>query len=150
MTREHVLSSDETVVVFRTAAAESLFERLSKRRKLQRQFLGRVRDALESEVPAQFVEKPYRGVDHVEQFRAGDEMRGYCVYAEEPPSYNVFYMLEVTAHNYDAYPVAKYDRVAERVTEKLRSLSSVAETEAFLNDHDAMGTDDVERLLDQL
>ena len=147
--REHELTSDTNVAIFHTAAAESLFSDLDKKVTLQRQFLSRLYDALESLTPETYVEKPYKGVDCVSQFRAGDVMRGYCVFADEPPEYNIFYFLEVTGHDYDAYPVAKYDRKAESVLEKLRALSDIEATEAYLESRDALESDDVETLLNE-
>lgn len=89
MVRTHPLTSDETVAIFTTTAARSLFRELRKKRGLQRQFLSRLRDALTSPTPRTFVEKPFEGVENLKQFRAGDVMRGYCVFADEPPEYNV-------------------------------------------------------------
>lgn len=148
--REHELSSDETVAIFHENAAQSLFDDLDKKTNLQRQFLTRLRDALRSSTPETYVEKPYTGVDNVVQFRAGSVMRGYCVFASEPPSYDVFYFLEITDHEYDAYPVAKYDRRAETVLERLRSLSSEREVEEYVDSRDAFTSDDVDSLLDRL
>lgn len=148
--REHELSSDPTVAIFHDRAATSLFDDLAKKPNLQRQFLNRLSDALESSTPQTYVEKPYHGVDHVEQFRAGDVMRGYCVFADEPPGYDVFYFLEVTDHDYDAYPVAKYDRRAATVLETIRSLSDESSVEQYLDERGALDADDVEQLLAEL
>lgn len=148
--REHELTSDTNVAIFHVDAAESLFSDLDKKVTLQRQFLSRLHSALESVTPETYVEKPFQGVDHVSQFRAGNAMRGYCVFADEPPEYNIFYFLEVTDHDYDAYPVAKYDRKAESVLEKLRTLSNVEATEAYLESQNALESGDVETLLNEI
>ena len=103
--REHTLTSDTAVAIFTEEAADSLFEDLDKKTNLQRQFLSRLHTALTSTTPQTYVEKPYRNVDTIQQFRAGDVMRGYCVFADEPESYGIFYFLQVTDHDYDAYPV---------------------------------------------
>ncbi|MCX2818499.1 hypothetical protein EGH25_03910 [Haladaptatus sp. F3-133] len=150
MTREHTLTSDKNVAVFHKKAKGSLFNDLSKKTELQRQFLSRLRDALRSKTPGRYVEKPYKGVENVSQFRAGDVMRGYCVFADEPESYNIFYFLEVTDHGYDRYPVAKYDRRAGEVIETVRGLSGEEEVEGYLEDRDAFDAGDVERLLGRI
>jgi hypothetical protein len=148
--REHELSSDESVAIFHQAAAEDLFETLDKKTELQRQFLSRLHDALESTTPGTFVEKPYTGVDNVQQFRAGDVMRGYCVFTDDLPSYNVFFFLAVTDHDYDAYPLAKYDRRAGTVIAELRDLTDKSVVEEYLDGHDALDAEDVEALLEGL
>ncbi|SFS42427.1 hypothetical protein [Halostagnicola kamekurae] len=148
--RTHTLDSDTTVAIFDATAAKSLFDDLGKKTTLQRQFLTRLQNALESQTPHTYVEKPFRGVDNVDQFRAGDIMRGYCVFADEPPAYNIFYFLQITDHEYDAYPVAKYDRKAGAIIETLQSLSSEVAVEQYLEEHDALRVDDVERLRSKL
>jgi len=77
-------------------------------------------------------------------------MRGYCVYADEPPKYNVFYMLQITDHEYDRYPIQRYDRDAGEVLVELRTLETVAETERYLDRHDAHTADDVRRILNRI
>lgn len=126
MVRTYSLSSDETVVLFTSPAAKSLFRNLGKKRHLQRQFLARLHDALTSATPRAFVEKPFEGVKHLMQLRAGDAMRGYCVFADEPPAYNVLCLFQVTDHAYDRDPVVRYD--AGVVLSQLRSLTTVEET----------------------
>lgn len=148
--REHELSSDPTLAIFHDRAATSLFDDLSKKTSLQRQFLRRLRDALESSTPQTYVEKPYHGVDHVRQFRAGDVMRGYCVFADESPGYTVFYFLEIIDHDYDAHPVAQYDRRAEAVLERLRGFDDQSDSETYLDERGALDTDDIDALLDEL
>lgn len=147
--REHTLTSEPTVAIFHDDAAGSLFDDLRKKTNLQRQFLSRLKDALDSATPENYVEKPYQGVDYVSQFRAGDMMRGYCVFTDELASYNAFYFLEVTDHEYDAYPVSKYDRRAKIVLEEMRSLSNEAETDEYLRSREALDVADVESLLDR-
>lgn len=148
--REHSLTSDTTVAIFHDDAKASLASDLKKKTELKRQFFSRLEDALESPTPATYVEKPYRGVDNVQQFRAGDVMRGYCVFADEPPGYNVFYFLQITDHEYDAYPVAKYDRRAESVLESLRALDSHSAVEGYLDDRNALKASDVATLREGL
>lgn len=148
--RVHSLTSDETVVVFTTPARESLFQDLDHKRNLQRQFLSRLHDALTHDVPRTFVEKPFAGVQYVQQFRAGDVMRGYCVYADEPPEYNVFYVLQVTDHEYDRTPIRRYDRDAGDVLAELRNLETVAETEQYLDRRDAHDAESVRQILERL
>lgn len=148
--REHELSSDTTVAILHREAKECLFDELEKKRNLQRQFLSRLQAALESRTPGTYVEKPFRGVDHLVQFRAGDVMRGYCVFTDEPPSYDVFYFLAVTDHEYDAYPVAKYDRKAGTVLDELRDLSTADAVEEYLDARNALHAVDVAALLDEL
>ncbi|WP_415087810.1 hypothetical protein [Natronomonas sp.] len=43
------------------------------------------------------------------------------MFTDELPGYSVFYFLAVTDHDYDAYPVAKYDRKAGTVLAELRA-----------------------------
>lgn len=148
MVRTYSLSSDEAVVIFTSPAAKSLFRDLRTKRRLQRQFLSRLLDALTSASPRAFVEKPFEGVRNLEQFRAGDVMRGYCVFADEPPGYDVFYMFQVTDHAYDRRPVARYDEEAGGVLEELRSLGTVEETETYLAKRDALDADAIERVLE--
>jgi len=150
MTRVHPLTSDENVAVFHEKAAKSLFNDLDKKTELQRQFLSRLQDALESDTPGRYVEKPYKGVENVLKFRAGDTMRGYCVFADEPDSYNIFYFLEVTDHEYDKYPVAKYDTKAGEVLETVRGLSGEKEVEKYIKGHGALDASDVEEILDDI
>lgn len=150
MGRTYSLSSDKIVVIFTTPAAKALFEELGNKTNLQRQFLSRLHDALTSETPQAFVEKPFQGVTSLQQFRAGDVMRGYCVYADEPPEYNIFYMFQVTDHQYSRNPVMKYDSDAGEVLQELRDLETVEETEAYLEDHDAHDAEAVELMLEQL
>lgn len=147
--REHTLSTDTTVAILHREATTCLFDDLAKKRNLQRQFLARLQDALESSTPKAYVEKPFRGVDNVVQFRAGDVMRGYCVFTTELPAYDVFYFLAVTDHDYDAYPVAKYDRRAGTVLDELRDLSDEGAVEAYLEARNALYADDVATLLDE-
>ena len=90
------------------------------------------------------------GVQNLGQFRAGDMMRAYCVFADEPPQYDVFFLFQVTDHAYDRTPVVRYDADAGGVLEDLRSLSTVAETEAYLREHDALDADDVATILDRI
>ncbi|MDY6774839.1 MAG: hypothetical protein SV253_01925 [Halobacteria archaeon] len=148
--REYSLTSDENVAIFHRDAADSLFNDLDKKTEYQRQFLSRLQDALESSTPDQYVEKPYSGVQNVKQFRAGDEMRGYCVFADEPEGYNIFYFLEVTDHEYDKYPVAKYDTKAGDVLERIRSLSGEAEVNEYVEGQDGFDAEDIERILEEI
>lgn len=148
--REHSLSTNPTVAIFHEEASTSLFDDLGRKTNLQRQFLSRLKSALESSTPQAYVEKPFQGVDNVVQFRAGDVMRGYCVFSSEVPSYNIFYFLEVTDHNYDAYPVAKYDRKAELVLKELQKLSNEAEVEDYLESRNAIDGEDVGSFLEQI
>jgi len=148
--REHPLTSDENVAIFHRDAADSLFNDLDKKTEYQRQFLTRLKDALESSTPGHYVEKPYSGVQNVKQFRAGDEMRGYCVFIDEPEGYNIFYFLEVTDHEYDKYPVAKYDTQAGEVLEKIRCLSSEDEVKEYVDERDGFDAEDVERILEYI
>jgi len=148
--REHTLSSDTTVAIFTEEAADSLFDDFKKKPNFQRQFLSRLHNALTSATPQTYVEKPYRGVDNIQQFRAGDVMRGYCVFADEPEAYDVFYFFQVTDHKYDAYPVSRYDSEAGTVLDELRGLADETETEEYLNDHNALDADDIEELLDRI
>lgn len=150
MVRTHQLTSEETVAIFTPSAARSLFRDLRKKRSLQRQFLSRLHDALTSPTPRAFVEKPFEGVENLMQFRAGATMRGYCVFADEPPGYNVFYLFFVTDHAYDRAPAVRYDADAGEVLDELRYLSSIEETEAYLADHDALDADAIETILDRI
>lgn len=92
MVKTHTLTTDETVVIFSRPAARSLFPDLRRKKSLQRQFLSRLHDALTSATPQAFVEKPFEGVQYLKQFRAGSSMRGYCVFADEPPEYNILFL----------------------------------------------------------
>lgn len=148
--REHSLTTDPTAAIFHEEASTSLFEDLGKKTNLQRQFLSRLKDALESSTPETYVEKPFQGVENVEQFRAGDVMRGYCVFSNEVPSYNIFYFLEVTDHDYDAYPVAKYDRKAESVLEEMHRLPDESAVEDYMKSRNALNAEDIDSLLEQL
>lgn len=150
MVRTHALTDDETVVIFTKPAARSLFRDLKKKPNLQRQFLSRLHDALASSTPGAFVEKPFEGVENIEQLRAGDVMRGYCVFADEPPRYNVFYLFQVTDHAYDRDPIGTYDADAGTVLDELRSLSTVEETETYLMDRDALDAESIQEILDRL
>lgn len=150
MVRTHPLSSDETVVIFTKPAASSLFQDLRKKRNLQRQFLSRLHDALTSAAPRAFVEKPYEGVKNLEQFRAGDVMRAYCVFADEPPAYNVFFVFQVTDHAYERTPIVRYDADTGGILDELRRLSTVAATEAYLREHDALDADEIAKILDRI
>lgn len=150
MVRTHALTEDESVAIFTTPASKSLFQNLRKKPNLQRQFLSRLHDALTSPTPRAFVEKPYKGVENIEQFRAGAVMRGYCVFTDEPPEYNVFYLFQVTDHAYDRAPVVRYDADAGAVLEELRDLSTVDETAAYLHERDALDAEAVERMLDRI
>ncbi|WP_135826875.1 hypothetical protein [Halorussus ruber] len=96
------------------------------------------------------MEKPFEGVQNLDRLRAGDVMRAYCVYADEPPEYNVFYLFQITDHRYDREPVQKYDRDAGEVLAELRGLESVAEAKAYLDRRDAHDATDVRRILDHL
>lgn len=144
------MTSDQTVAIFAEPAARSLFRELRKKRGLQRQFLARLHDALTSPTPGAFVEKPFAGVRTLMQFRAGDVMRGYCVYTDEPPGFNVFYLFQVTDHAYDRNPIVRHDSNAQAVLEELRALSSVEETERYLSTRHALDADDIERILERL
>jgi len=84
------------------------------------------------------------------QFRAGGAMRGYCVFADEPPGYNVFYLFRVTYHAYDRNPLGRYDADAGEVPDELRRLSTVEETEAYLAEHDALDAEAIEVILDRI
>lgn len=150
MVRTYTLSSDETVVIFASPAAKSLFRDLRAKRGLQRQFLSRLHDALTSTTPRAFVEKPFEGVQNLKQLRAGDVMRAYCVFADEPPGYEVFYLFQVTDHAYDRNPVVRYDAAAGAVLEELRGIETVEETEAYLEDRDALDAEAVESILDRI
>lgn len=77
-------------------------------------------------------------------------MRGYCVYTDEPPGYNVFYLFQLTDHAYDRTPVTRYDADAEVVVDELRALSSVEEAERYLSARHALDAAAVERILEQL
>lgn len=77
-------------------------------------------------------------------------MRGYCVYADEPPEYNVFYMLQITEHEYERSPVKRHDREAGDVLAELRTLETVAQTERYLNRRDAHDADDIRLILQRL
>lgn len=150
MVRTHTLTSDETVVIFTVPAARSLFRDLRKKRELQRQFLSRLHDALTSGMPQAYVEKPFQGVQNLQQLRAGDAMRGYCVFADEPPEYGVFYVFQVTDHAYSRNPVVKYDAKAGEVLEELRRLSTPEETKAYLEERDALDADPIETILGRI
>lgn len=147
MVRTHELTSDETVVVFTSPAARSLFHDMRKERNLQRQFLSRLYDALTSSTPRAFVEKPFEGVQNLKQFRAGEVIRGYCIFADEPPGYNVFYVFQVTEHAYDRNPVARFDADAGEVLDELRRLSTPDEMEANLEEHDALDAEAIGTIL---
>lgn len=136
--------------MFTSTAAESLYHDFDHKTGLQRQFLSRLYDALTHDVPRTFVEKPYRGVRNIEQFRAGDLMRGYCIYADEPPGYNVFYIFQITDHKYDRNPLHRYDKKAGDVLEELRSLKTVTEVERYLTQRGADDAEAIQRILNQL
>lgn len=144
------MSSDETVAIFTTPAVRSLFRDLRAKRDFQRRFLSWLHDALTSTTPRPFVGKRFDGVRNLERFRAGDVMRAYCVFADEPPEYDVFYVFQVTDHAYDRNPVVRYDADAGTVLEELRALETVEETEAYLQERDALDADAVESILDRI
>lgn len=77
-------------------------------------------------------------------------MRAYCVYADELPAYNAFYLFQITDHRYDRTPVQKYDRDAGAVLAELRGLETVAETESYLDRRDAHDANDIQQILDRL
>lgn len=106
-----------------------MFTDLSDQRAYQEKFLRRLYDALTHSVPQNFVEKPYVGVEHLHEFRAGAEMRGYCVFADEPPEYNFFLFICVTPHKYDRNDLHRYDPKAGERLEEMRSLSTAGEAE---------------------
>lgn len=133
-----------------TPAEKQLFKEMSNQRAYQQKFLRRLYDALTHPVPGTFVEKPYAGVEHLSEFRAGDEMRGYCVFADEPPEYNFFLFICVTAHQYDRHEIERYDpRAGERVDE-MRSLESSDEAASYAEKMKALDSDDVLRIMDEL
>lgn len=77
-------------------------------------------------------------------------MRGYCVYADEPPQYNVFYIFQITGHEYGRNPVKRYDEDAGEVLAELRRLETVTGTERYLAERDAHDADAIRELLNHL
>ncbi|MFB6176710.1 MAG: hypothetical protein ABEI99_06125, partial [Halobaculum sp.] len=118
--REHSLTTDETLALFTEPAAEALFDELGDKPDVQRQFLRRLLDALSHPVPETFVEKPFQNLDCLYQFRAGDRLRGYCLFETGVPGHNLFVFFGITEHDYDRQRMAEYDRRAETVAETIR------------------------------
>lgn len=127
-----------------------MFKELRDQRSYQEKFLRRLYDALTHSVPQTFVEKPYTGVEYLKEFRAGDEMRGYCVFADEPPEYNFFLFVCVTPHEYDKHELRRYDPKAGERLEEMRSLATTSEAEGYADEMKALYSTDVLRVMDEL
>lgn len=127
-----------------------MFKELRDQRKYQEKFLRRLYDALTHSVPENFVEKPYTGVRYLREFRAGDEMRGYCVFADEPPEYNFFLFICITPHRYDRNELRRYDPRAGERLEEMRSLTTADAAEDYAEEMKALDADDVLRVMDEL
>lgn len=123
---------------------------MRNQRDYQQKFLRRLHTALSHAVPENFVEKPYVGVKHLKEFRAGDEVRGYCVFADEPPEHNFFLFICVTAHQYDRHKVSQYDPRAGERLEEMRSLKSSDEAEDYAANMDALGEEDILKIMEEL
>lgn len=138
------------MAIFVTPAEKQLFKELSDRRAYQEKFLRRLYDALTHSVPRNFIEKPYTNVKYLKEFRAGDEMRGYCVFADEPPEYNFFLFICVTPHEYDRHEVQRYDPDAGDRLEEMRSLTTLGAAEDYADEMKALDAADVLRVMDEL
>lgn len=89
------------------------------------------------------MEKAYRGGKYLEQFRAGGELRGYCLFEDTVPGYNCFVFVWITEHEYDRHEISRFDAQAGQWATEIRAIGTESEAETFLNDYGAFDTDAV-------
>lgn len=77
-------------------------------------------------------------------------MRGYCVFADEPPGYDFFLFICVTPHEYDRNEVRRYDPRAGELAAEMRSLETEGEAKSYAREMKALDADDVRRVMDEL
>lgn len=123
---------------------------LAEKPNAQRQFLRRLLDALSHPVPETFVEKPFQGVDYLYQFRAGNQLRGYCLFETGVPNYELFVFFGVTEHDYDRQQMIEHDRRAGAVAEAIRDLQTEAAVVEFLDDREPFDSEAVVELMHRL
>lgn len=143
-------STDTCLCIFVTPAEKQLFKKLKKKRSHQEQFLKRVFAALTDPVPRTYVEDPYRGAKAIEHFRAGDQMRGYCVFEESPPGHTFFLFICVTQHEYSKHEIAKYDPRAVDLQNEMRALQTEAEAKQYADEIKALDSDDIAEIMTEM
>jgi hypothetical protein len=77
-------------------------------------------------------------------------MRGYCVYTDSVPSYNILYIFEITDHKYSKYELSKYDARAGKTLEELDNLSNTEEVEQYLANNNAHYSEDIKEYIQSI
>ena len=141
------LSNEKTRIIFAGEAASN-FESLEGSE--QRQILKRLVNILENDVkPSSLV---YEQIGNLDIFAVGDQIRLYTKVVDEIPrgnaEYHVVYLFYIDDdHDYENKTLATYSPKAERKAEKVTSIDTVPNLEAYLEENDAMDANDLRDLL---
>lgn len=141
------LSNEETRIIFAGEAASN-FQSLEGSE--QRQILKRLVNILENDVkPSSLV---YEQIGNLDIFAVGDQIRLYTKVVDEIPrgnaEYHVVYLFYIDDdHDYENKMLATYSPKAERKAEKVTSIDTVPNLEAYLEENDAMDANDLRDLL---
>jgi len=141
------LSNEETRIIFAGEATSNL---QSLEGSEQHQILSRLVNILENEAkPSALV---YEQIGNLDIFAVGDQIRLYTKVVDEIPrgesEYHVIYLFYIDDdHDYENKMLATYSPEAEQKAERITSIDTVPNLEAYLEEHDAMDADDLRDLL---
>lgn len=146
--RFHPLSDEKTRVIFQEGITSQV-EPLDP--GVQRQILKKLKSLCESDYPPDAIE--HERIQNLQIFAAGDQIRLYTKVVTNIPSgsseYHIIYVLYIDeGHDYNHTDLATYNLDAQRLLEEITALGTIGDVETYLEDHNAMGPENFERLLE--
>lgn len=144
----HVPLSDEKTRVIFAGEAASGFAQLEATD--QEAVIRRLLNIVTSEAPpSSFV---YERIANLDIITVGDQGRLYTKVVDEIPrgdtEYHVIFLFFIDPyHDYPHKALAEYSPTAEAKAEEATGLETVSDVDQYLEDHDALGEDDLRALL---
>jgi len=107
----------------------------------QRRVVKRLHTVLDSDSPQYYVYETVEGCEELEVIREGDSLRIYCRLVMGIPQndahYNVLFVFYVDKHGYEPGTLSNLDAAATEWLEEITDFHSVANVDAYLEEHDA-------------
>lgn len=107
----------------------------------QRRIVKRLHTVLDSDNPQYYIYETVEGCDELEIIREGDSLRIYCRLVMGIPQndkhYNVLFVFHVDNHGYEPTTLSHLDEAAKQWLEAITDFSTVADVDAYLEEHDA-------------
>lgn len=107
----------------------------------QRRIVKKLQKILDSNNPQYYIYETVEGCEELEIIREGDSLRIYCRLVMGIPQnnkqYNVLFAFYVDNHGYEPATLSNLDQAAKQWLEEITDFSTVADVDAYLEEHNA-------------